>query len=65
MSKLIGEAAGILALIIGVAMLAVLVSNNAQTAKVVTASGNAFSNILGTALSPVTGRGGGLGTSAF
>lgn len=65
MSKLIGEAAGILALIIGVAMLAVLVSNNAQTAKVVTASGNAFSNILGTALSPVTGRGAGLGTSTF
>ena len=70
MNKIISEAAGIIALIIGVAMLAVLVSRNAQTSQVVTAGGNAFANILSTALSPVSGgggfgRSGGLTSSTF
>lgn len=41
--------------IVGVASLAVIVSKNANTAGVITASGNAFTNALGVAVSPVTG----------
>jgi hypothetical protein len=44
--------------IIGVAVLAVVVSRNSNTAGVVTATGNAFSQSLGVAVSPVTGSGG-------
>lgn len=51
----------VLMAVIGVAIIAVLVSSNAQTAAVLNAGGNAFSGVLGTALSPVTG-GGALGT---
>ena len=42
--------------IIGVAILAVLVSGNSQTANVLKAAGSAYSGCLGTALSPVTGN---------
>jgi len=41
--------------IIGVAILAVLVSPKSQTAQVVQAGGSAFSGVLGAALSPVSG----------
>lgn len=41
--------------IIGVAIIAVLVGSNSQTASVLGAAGNAFSKALGTAVSPVTG----------
>lgn len=40
--------------IIGVAIVAVLVSKQANTASVLTAGGGAFSNILKTALAPVS-----------
>jgi membrane DNA delivery protein len=50
----------ILTAIIGVAIIAVLVSNSSNTAKVIGAGGSAFGNILKVAVSPVTG-GGGLG----
>jgi uncharacterized membrane protein YbjE (DUF340 family) len=43
--------------IIGVAIIAVLVSRNSNTAQVLTTGGQAFSQVLGTALSPVTGSG--------
>lgn len=43
--------------IVGVASLAVIVSKNSNTTGVITASGNAFSNALGVAISPVTGGG--------
>lgn len=43
--------------IVGVAMLALIVSNNARTSQVISATGSAFSNALGVALSPVTGQG--------
>lgn len=46
--------------IVGVASLAVLVSRNATTGNLITATGNAFSNALGVAISPVTG-----GSSTF
>jgi uncharacterized membrane protein YbjE (DUF340 family) len=48
----------VLTAIIGVAIIAVLVSKNANTAGVLSAGGGAFSGALGTALSPVTGMGG-------
>lgn len=43
--------------IVGVATLAVLVSRNSNTAGVISAAGNAFSNALGVAVSPITGGG--------
>lgn len=43
--------------IIGVASLALLVSQNATTGSLITATGTAFSGALGVALSPVTGGG--------
>lgn len=46
--------------VIGVAIIAVLVSSQAQTANVLTAGGTAISKVLGSALSPVTGSGTGL-----
>lgn len=46
--------------IIGVAIVAVLVSKNANTGSVLTAGGGAFSSILKTALSPVSTSGQGL-----
>jgi hypothetical protein len=53
----------VLMAIIGVAIIAVLVSRNAQTGSVLTAGGNAFSGILGSALSPITGGSGFTGPS--
>jgi hypothetical protein len=41
--------------IVGLAIVAVLVSKKAQTPAVIQASGSAFSNALGVAESPVTG----------
>jgi uncharacterized membrane protein len=58
MSSAIGSAVvSILMAIIGVAIIALLVSPKAQTGSVVGAAGQAFSGVLGTALSPVTGSG--------
>jgi PRD1 phage membrane DNA delivery len=50
--------------IIGVAIIAILVSRNANTTSVLQSAGGAFQGALGTALSPVTGASsfGGLGT---
>lgn len=45
-------------LIVGVAILAVLVSRNAQTPAVIRSAGQAFSGALGVAVSPVTMSGG-------
>jgi hypothetical protein len=46
---------GVIMAIIGVAIVAVLVSKNANTAGVLGAGGSAFGGILKTALSPVSG----------
>lgn len=48
--------------IVGVAILAVLVSKNANTAGVISAAGSAFGNDLGVAVSPVTGGAASLGS---
>ena len=45
--------------IVGLAVLATLVSKNAQTPQVITAAGNAFSGALRAATGPVTGAGAG------
>jgi hypothetical protein len=46
--------------IIGLAILAVLVSKNANTSGVLGAAGNAFSKSIGAAVAPVTGGSSGL-----
>lgn len=47
--------------VIGVAILAVLMSPNAQTSSVIGSAGAALSGIVATAVSPVTGTGAGSG----
>lgn len=51
--------------IIGVAILAVLVSQRSNTAKVIGAAGDAFSRSIGAAVSPVTGGSSGGGFSGM
>lgn len=63
-SQLVNSIVTVLVAIIGVAIVAVLVSRNAQTSQVIGAGGQAFSGALGTALSPVTG-GSGLNLGGF
>lgn len=53
--QLITSVVTVLTAIVGVAIIATLVSKNAQTPQVLQAGGQAFSSALGTALSPVTG----------
>lgn len=49
--------------IVGVALLALIVSRRSNTAGVIQAAGSAFSNALGVATSPVTGASVGLNLS--
>jgi PRD1 phage membrane DNA delivery len=56
--QLITSVTTVLLAIVGVAIVATLVSKNANTAGVLQAGGQSFSQSLGTALSPVTGSGG-------
>jgi hypothetical protein len=55
-NELITSVVTVLTAIIGVAIIAVLVSKQANTSGVIQAGGSAFSGALGTALSPVTGQ---------
>lgn len=55
--KTITSIVTILVGLIGVAIVSVIFSKNAQTPAVIGAAGNAFTSILGTAVSPVTGGG--------
>jgi len=57
MDQLFTSVVSIATAIIGVAFLAVLVSKNSNTAGVITAGGNAFSQGLGVAVSPVISQG--------
>jgi len=52
LEPLVTVAAGV----IGLAIIAVLVSNRAQTSQVIGATGSAFSNVLSAATGPVTGN---------
>lgn len=56
--SLITSVVTVLTAIVGVALIATLVSKNAQTPQVLQAGGQAFATSLGAALSPVTGGGG-------
>lgn len=54
--------------IVGVAIISVLVSKNANTSQVITSAGNAYSNALATAMGGVTGyvpAGGGTAGGSF
>ena len=50
--SLINSVFTVIAAIIGVAVIAVLVSKNSNTSKVISAGGSAFSSILGAAVNP-------------
>ncbi len=56
-NQLINSVVTVAVAIIGVAIVAVLVSNNAQTSNVIMSASRGFSGALGTALSPVAGGG--------
>lgn len=56
--SLITAVVTVLMAIVGVAIIAVLVSKNANTTGVIQAGSSGFSQSLATALSPVTGQGG-------
>ena len=60
--QLITSVTSVLMAIVGVAIIAVLVSKNANTTGVIQAGSQGFSGALGTALSPVTGSSGGFGS---
>lgn len=55
MNQLVNGVIVVLTAIIGVAILSVILSKNSNTTSVISAGSQAFSGILGTALSPVTG----------
>lgn len=57
MDKIGGSITAIAVAIIGVAIVAVIVSSNAQTPQVLQAAGTAFGGILQVAVSPVTNSG--------
>jgi hypothetical protein len=54
----------IVAGIIGLAIVAVLVSKQAQTPAVLQAGGGALASVIGAAVAPVTGTGGAFGNAA-
>lgn len=55
MNQLVNGLIVVLTAIIGLAILSVLVSRNAQTSSVISAGSRGFSDMLGAAVSPVTG----------
>jgi len=64
MSNFTSGLVAVLTAIIGVALVAVVLSRNSNTAGVIGVSGNAFSEMLGAATSPVSGMGMGMGMGA-
>jgi hypothetical protein len=65
MSNTMEQVVTVAVAIVGVAILATIVSKNSNTAQVIKATGDAFSNSLGVALSPVTGRGAGMALNNY
>lgn len=59
MSDALTAGSAILAAIIGLAIVAVLVSKNAQTGTVIGNAGTALSQVIGAAVSPVSNQAGG------
>jgi PRD1 phage membrane DNA delivery len=62
--QLVSSVTTVLLAIVGVAIIAVLVSRNANTTGVISAGGSAFARDLATAEAPVTGYGSFSGMSA-
>jgi hypothetical protein len=58
MNSLVSGIITIAVAIVGVAIVATLVSRNAQTPQVISSAGNAFAQALAAATGPVTGGGG-------
>lgn len=67
MDQLVNSATTIVLAIIGIAILAVIVSRNANTAGVIGAASGGLAQDIGAAVSPVTGGGGfsGISTMGF
>lgn len=67
MDNLLNGVVSVAIAIVGVALLAVLVSKNAQTPQVISAAGTAFSGGLAAATGPVTGLGigGSIGNESY
>jgi hypothetical protein len=65
MNQITEQVSAILLAVVGVAILAVLVSRNSNTSGVLKAGGNAFASILGAATAPVMGGQGGFGVGAL
>lgn len=61
---IIGGLVTVLTALIGVAIIAVIVSKNAQTSQVISAGASGFAQDLAAAVSPVTG-GSGFGSQGF
>lgn len=61
MSNAMEQVVTVAVAIVGVAVLAVIVSKNSDTAKVIKAAGDSFSGALSVAVSPITGGGRGVG----
>lgn len=55
MNNITEAVVSVMTLIVGAGILALIVSKNANTSQVITSGGNAFSNMLATAMGPVTG----------
>lgn len=62
-NNLVNQIVTVLSAIVGVAIIATLVSNKAQTSQVIGAGGNAFAQGLEAALSPITGSVPSIGSS--
>jgi len=60
MNGVVGQIIAVFSMIVGVAILAVLVSKNSQTPAVIKSFGDAFSHSIRAATGPVSGFGGGL-----
>lgn len=52
--ELIGGIISIVVAVLGIALVAVIVGKGAQTSKVISSAGGAFSEVLGEALKPVS-----------
>ena len=58
MEKIGGGILAIVSAVVGLAIVAVIVSKNAQTPTVISSAGSALANVIGAAVSPVTGGSG-------
>lgn len=60
MNSALAQVVAVFSMIVGVAIIAVLVSKNANTSQVIQTTFSGFGSALATAVSPVTGSSGGL-----